>query len=75
MIGAFASNTSIPWYSATGAVKQPSGPTGMTASMFSRSVTTLSSSPNAPAVCTRPEPSVVVTNSATTKRWAFSQPR
>ena len=50
------------------------GPTGITGSIPSRSVTTLSSSPKAPAVCTRPVPSVVVTKSASTTRWAFSAP-
>ncbi len=68
-----ASKTSIPAYSSTGAVNRPSLPTGITGSIFSRSVTSLSTSPNAPALCTRPVPSVVVTaSSAGTTRNAFS---
>ena len=57
-----------------GTVNRPSLPTGITGSMPSRSVTILSSSPKAPAVCTSPVPSVVVTNSAATTRKAFSWP-
>ena len=56
-------------------MNRPSLPTGITASMPSRSVTSLSTSPNAPALCTSPVPSVVVTaSSAATTRNAFSCP-
>ncbi len=75
MIGRLASKTSIPAYSSIGWVKAPSLPTGITGSMPSRSVTILSASPKAPALCTSPVPSVVVTNSApSTTRNAFSWP-
>ncbi len=74
MIGRFASKTCSPAYSSTGCVNFPSAPTGITDATPSRSHTTLSSSPNAPALCTRPVPSVVVTKSASTTRCARSRP-
>ncbi len=74
MICGFASKTSIPAYSSTGHVNFPSGPTGITASMPSRSVTSLSSSPKAPALWTSPVPSSVETKSATTTRCARGCP-
>ena len=75
MIARFASNTSIPAYSSIGWVNLPSLPTGITGSMPSRSVTSLSTSPKAPALCTSPVPSVVVTaSSAATTRNARSRP-
>ncbi len=69
-----ASKTCIPAYSSTGWMNFPSLPTGITGSMPSRSVTILSTSPKAPAVCTNPVPSSVVTNSAANTRCAFLWP-
>ena len=61
MICGFASNTCIPVYGGTVASNSPRVFTGTTASMPAASVTTLSSSPNAGAMCTSPVPSSVVT--------------
>ena len=61
MIGVLASKTCIPSYGATRTVKRPCPSTGFTTSMPAASVTALSSSPNAGAMCTRPVPSSTVT--------------
>ena len=61
MIWGFASNTCMPAYGGTSTVNSPRELTGTTASMPAASVTTLSSSPKAGAMCTRPVPSSVVT--------------
>ena len=61
MIGTFASNTCKPSYGGTCAVNLPWASTGLTTSIPAASVTALSSSPNAGAMCTTPVPSSVVT--------------
>jgi hypothetical protein len=61
MIGLFASKTCKPAYGATSAVNLPCPSTGTTGSIPAASVTTLSSSPKAGAMCTIPVPSSVVT--------------
>ncbi len=60
-MGLFASKMFMPWYAGTSAVNRPCGSTGSTISIPAASVTTLSSSPNAGAMCTMPVPSSVVT--------------
>ncbi len=56
-----ALKTSSPAYSSTGAVNWPLAPTGTTGTIPYWSVSSLSSSPKAGAMCTMPVPSVVVT--------------
>ena len=61
MIGMFASKTWRPSYGGTCEVNLPCESIGLTTSIPAASVTTLSSSPKAGAMCTTPVPSSVVT--------------